>query len=294
MDAYTMNLIAYETNPEGVRPEWVIEPAPKSRYWMDQTKDFAYRCMPMTMANHMGWVVRCPVDFACQWNGLESKDNMAFSFRDSHPDIRSQINNHFGFGIITFQIPWLFRTYPGDDVTPQDHKVGLLARGMPNEWIFNCHPLEGYVETWWLPFTFTMNWKVIEPGFNVMFRKGDPICFLQPYDLALLTNTHPEIRQIATDEVLARQYEKWGRSRERFNHDPRRKPDEWQRGYHKGEPGEGIEPVEGHMTHLKLEQFTHDERRADVPEKVERPPELGRGKAAPGNLGTRRGHPGGD
>jgi Family of unknown function (DUF6065) len=34
----------------------------------------------------------------------------------------------------------------------------------------NYVPLEGVIETWWLSYTFTLNWKLVEPG-TVEFRQ---------------------------------------------------------------------------------------------------------------------------
>ena len=268
---------------------------------MDETKGFAYRCLPLTMANHMGWVIRCPCDFAVTWNGLPGKDNLYFTYRPDVPyDLISSFTNHFGHGILTISLPWLFRTCtdcPPDcplckEETPPPHegcctcdkcmeweesrgplgvktylrhtnpKVGLLVRGLPNDYVFNAHPLEGYVETWWLPFTFTMNWKIQTPHNPVLFRRGDPLCFIQPCDISLLKGVVPTMREMGTD--LAEAYTKWGRSRDRFNYDPKRTPEEWQRDYH----------LEAQDKSVKLKGF-HELRREGKPEEVERSSGLG-------------------
>jgi hypothetical protein len=35
------------------------------------------------------------------------------------------------------------------------------------------------IETWWMPYTFTLNWKIIEPAI-VTFAKGESLCQLVP------------------------------------------------------------------------------------------------------------------
>ena len=35
----------------------LIRPAPQSRAWMDETQGFAYRCLPLTIANTTGWFI---------------------------------------------------------------------------------------------------------------------------------------------------------------------------------------------------------------------------------------------
>jgi hypothetical protein len=71
---------------------------------------------------------------------------------------------------VTFSPPWLFRTPPGWD---------LYLKGPSNRWKPNCHPLEGIIETWWLNYTFTINWKLVEPG-TVAFAEGESLGQLVP------------------------------------------------------------------------------------------------------------------
>ena len=58
------NLICYavEANP----PK--IVPARAERDWMDATDDrFAYRCIPLSIANASGWELLCPIAFEALW-----------------------------------------------------------------------------------------------------------------------------------------------------------------------------------------------------------------------------------
>ena len=44
--------------------------APPRRTWMDRSAgQFAYRCLPVVIANQTGWVVRNQVEFTAVWNG---------------------------------------------------------------------------------------------------------------------------------------------------------------------------------------------------------------------------------
>ena len=53
---------------------WSIKPASGKRDWMDASPEkFAYRCLPLVMANQSGWVLGCPLNFSAIWNG---KDDM--------------------------------------------------------------------------------------------------------------------------------------------------------------------------------------------------------------------------
>jgi len=145
---------------------WGLRPSPARRFWMDGVP-YAYQCLPMVMANQWGWQVLCPTDVRVTWNGDPSPAGLRV---EVDPRYAVAIKSQFGVGIVTFSLPWLFRTSPGWD---------LYAKGPGNRWKWNCVPLEGIIETWWLNYTFTMNWKLVEPGV-VEFAKGESLCQLLP------------------------------------------------------------------------------------------------------------------
>ena len=127
----------------------------------------AYQCLPLVIANQWGWQVLCPTDVRVTWDGTPGLDGLRVEVAPQYtPAIKSQ----FGSGIVTFSPPWLFRTPPGWD---------LYLKGPSNRWKPNCHPLEGVIETWWLNYTFTLNWKLVEPG-TVVFARGESLGQLVP------------------------------------------------------------------------------------------------------------------
>jgi hypothetical protein len=237
-----MRLTAF---PVGDTEGWTLLPAPSKREWMTATPDgFAYRCLPMTMANHAGWIISCPVSFLAEWTGEEDPHtSLSLRFEETGNRYRSQIRSHFGSGIITFAIPYLFQT---------DRGTGLLVRGVPNRTKVNCTALEGYVETDWSPFTFTMNWKIHEAKIPVIFGKGEPICFIQPFRPELLEDIEPELRPLESEPELADAYRNWHKSRENFNANPAKGKD-WQKDYHKGIGSAGKSAE--HRTGFQVKEF---------------------------------------
>ena len=67
-----MDLTAY------IQPGWkpYIRPAPTSRAWMDATSAFAYRCLPLTIANAHGWELLSPAGLSAIWNGGKGLDDV--------------------------------------------------------------------------------------------------------------------------------------------------------------------------------------------------------------------------
>lgn len=145
---------------------WALRPSPTRRAWMDEYPR-SYQCLPMVVANQWGWQVLCPTDVRVTWDGSPGIDGLRV---EVDPQWAPGIKSQFGRGIVTFSPPWVFRTPPGWD---------LYAKGPGNRWKANCSPLEGVIETWWLSYPFTLNWKVVEPG-EVRFAKGESLGQLVP------------------------------------------------------------------------------------------------------------------
>ena len=130
-------------------------------------------------------------------------------------------------GIITFEFDFIIRT---------SEKTNLLVRGAPNFFIDGLHPLEGVVETDWLNFTFTMNWKVTQPNKIVTFRKGDPICFVQPVPHNYSETFDFEIDHLENNPFMKEQHTEWHNKRMEFSNNRKigienRK---WQKDYFEG------------------------------------------------------------
>lgn len=230
-----------------------IEPSPQSRDWMDSTPArFANRCLPLRIANQSGWVIRSGCSFSAQRTDLDTPGfSVMFEFNDdTPPDAASAIQDLFGQGIMTFHLPYLFRTDPG---------YALIARGAPNFFVQNAYPLEGVIETDWTPATFTMNWRVLEEGATCVFERGDPLCFIQPIHLGALESVEPQIESIESDTDLNLRYQAWQTSRLAFNKNPDRRASEWQKDYYRGpkqQPADEPSIGQAHRTRIKLRHFS--------------------------------------
>ncbi|MDX1389344.1 MAG: DUF6065 family protein, partial [Acidobacteriota bacterium] len=178
------------------------------RQWMDDLPDrFAYRCLPLLIANQAGWDLLCPTGFRARWNGKQDLDAITFKW-DEGP--LPTISSHFGSGVLTFTPGYLFRT-------PKDHN--MWVKGCPNTYKDAIVPLEGIIETDWAPFSFTMNWKFTRPKTWVRFEKGEPIARFFPFPRHYLEGFQPRTMPIANDKRTANQYHEWRESRSQFIED---------------------------------------------------------------------------
>lgn len=227
-----------------------IRPAPAERGWMDRTpQKYAYRCLPLNIANGIGWQILNEIEFEAIWNGDESKSGISIMTRGEGKHHLAPIS-HFGSGILTFHIQGIFRTKPG---------VPLFVSGATNEPIHGLYPLSGIVETSWSPYTFTMNWKFTAPHVPVVFPKGAPICQIFPVDLGLIEGATAEIRHVSEEEGLSEAHNAWATSRSEFNAkleslDPEAAKQGWQKRYFQG-VGPNGERADVHRTKLKAPEF---------------------------------------
>jgi hypothetical protein len=209
---------------------WGLRPSPARRQWMGE-QPTAYQCLPMVVANQWGWQVLCPTEVRAFWDGSPDRQGLRVEVA---PQWATAIKSHFGRGILTFSPPWLFRTAPGWD---------LYAKGPSNRWKPRCVPLEGVVETWWLDYTFTLNWKLVEPGM-VAFSRGESLGQLVPVPHATFRGAEASESPInavepeATAELL-----RWRAERRRV----------------------ADEPVNTHKLYLKAEDVEEHLTRVPVP-----------------------------
>jgi len=243
-------LFAYELYPT---VDTDLEPAPINRDWMDSAHlRHPYRCLPLVIANQSGWVLRSTASFRAYWYGGVNKEDVELQF-DGPEDNR--IVSHFGSAVITFTIPYLFRTPPG---------INLWVKG-PSNWVKDgIQPLEGIVESDWIASTFTMNWKITRQNEWVSFAKGDPFCMLVPVPRGLAESLVPKRAQLGTNPELQEQYRKWEEGRKGFLHglttrDPEAVKRGWQKDYFQGRTPDGKE-VETHQTRLNIREFEKDDK----------------------------------
>jgi hypothetical protein len=174
-----------------------IVPASANRAWMDvDTGGWANRCLPLRIANQAGWFVLCDAGFEAVWTGKNAKDSVRIRFDRGQSS--ACVSSMFGYGVLTFGLPYLFRTPPG---------WNLWARGPANSPKASIAPLEGIVETDWLNFPFTMNWKFSERLKSVRFERDEPICMLVPIRRGDAESFEPRIRNLASEPDVLRSFE---------------------------------------------------------------------------------------
>src|SRR2546423_8947679 len=222
-------LIAYQIYEDDSAP---IRPAPRERGWMeDADRKFPYRCLPLVVANQYGWEILSTHHLRAVWDGTSTAEGL--SVENLSGDGVLYASSHFGAGVLTFEIPFVFQPPDG---------WNLMVRGPTNNPKDGIVPLDGIVETDWTQATFTMNWRFTRAG-TVEFTLGEPICLFFPIERGTLEKFRGELRALESNPEFEKKYWEWSASRDRFllgleKEKPHIVAQGWQKEYFQGAKGE--------------------------------------------------------
>jgi Family of unknown function (DUF6065) len=241
-------LSALKIHPDAPEPE----PAPIRRDWMDASDQrFANRCLPLLVANQSGWLIPSTCTARIHWTGGNSPGSVMVWTDDQTSPVRPV--SHFGHGVVTWTIPYLFRTSPG---------YNLVVRGPANYPKDGIYALDALVETDWFSGTFTMNWVMTRPRQTVTFAQGEPVCMVMPARRGEAEQVTPVIGLVTDHPDLSRRFSRWTASRRMFLSDLAGGVKDavqqgWQREYFRGRDVGGEEAPE-HQMRLRLRRFRNE------------------------------------
>jgi hypothetical protein len=190
----------------------------------DADRKFPYRCLPLVVANQYGWEILSTHRVRVTWDGTSKPAGL--HVENLYGDGPLHCHSHFGEGVLTFQVPFLFKTPQG---------WNLMVRGPTNNPKDGIAPLDGIIETDWAHATFTMNWRFTR-ACTVEFALGEPICLLFPIQRGALEMFQGEFRLLESDPELENKFREWSASRDRFllelaKGDARALSQGWQKDY---------------------------------------------------------------
>ena len=186
-----MKLIAYKTYEYNCQK---LVPASRTREWMDKTPSaFAYHCLPLVMANSLGWFVVNDIPCEMEWDGTEPASGL--------------------------------KVWATEELTD------------------------------WLPYPFTMNWKMTAKNTRVRFERGEPIAQIIPYPADLISSVEPEILSLHNNPELYARYEDYRKKRTVFNEKFKYDGTKRQKYYVRGEDSMGNKYAEQHQTDWKTKPF---------------------------------------
>lgn len=136
-----------------------------------------YYCLPLTIGNQYGFMIKSLIDFDIIWDG--TKDNPKIDFINNDNSDKQIIQTGFGSGIVTVQNRFALKTPPG---------INLMTIQPPNMFIPGCISMTGVIETDNIRRDFTFNLKVTVPNLKISVRQGDALGAFIPIPRGFVDN----------------------------------------------------------------------------------------------------------
>ena len=168
--------IALFTNSEipTISPERLLSVVEKPSFKRDWFDPHFYHCLPLSVANQYGFIIKTEYGFYLEWNGNNGINDLQISIEGKKEDVNNMfphIASHFGHGILTVNVPFVLRTPPN---------VNLLITSPFNYLMPGITVMSGVVETDNLRHHFTFNLKVNIPNSKIYFPPNTPLASFMP------------------------------------------------------------------------------------------------------------------
>jgi hypothetical protein len=220
-----------------------LVPAPPRRDWMDAIAGgHAYRCLPLAVANTYGWQLLLPVDVTAEWNGGPRIEDINIACTRAH-----QAVSNFAHGILTFDVGYIFRTAMD---------FHLLVTGPSNACRDGVAPMTAVVETDWLPYSFTVNYRFTRPG-RVEWKAGEAYAQIFVVRAGVQERIRPIVRQLADNPQLAADHAAWRERRTDLRRrieagEPAALRKAWDKDYYLGRYADGRATTAAHASKVRL------------------------------------------
>lgn len=182
-----------------------LAPIRATRYrdwWEDNsaTKNHAKHCLPLAMANSLGYYILSPGTFIVTWDGdVHKRAQIQHIDKSSH----YVVDDHAAFGSFTVQAKFIPKTErPGEFI---------YIKGIPNE---RCVPytcMDAIIEAWWNPSNFGLVFMLNQPG-QFLIQKGQPIAQM------FVFNNSVYYHEVEYINGYPDEYEEWSRKRNSPNY----------------------------------------------------------------------------
>lgn len=137
-----------------------------------------YFCLPLTIANQLGFAVVSLFDFSVKWDGGNKKDSVIIkSDQIMEPGVfgseKQKVYSWFGEGTFTIAHDFIINTPPN---------INLFVTQPTNSFIPGCMTMSALIETDNLVRDFTFTLKITIPNIEFNIKKGDILALMIPME----------------------------------------------------------------------------------------------------------------
>lgn len=144
------------------------------REWMDQTSEkHAYQCMPVSLANTLGWAISFPEDISFIWDGISDTS-------DNHVKI---LKGHRYCSTSRANATVSFNTYLN---IKTDENTTMLIMPVPNDFNENAQCFTTLISTFFYESMLPTAWRILKPNIEISIPAGQPVAVIIPISLTKL------------------------------------------------------------------------------------------------------------
>lgn len=148
-----------------------IEQISIKRDWMDQTANkHAYQCMPVSLANTLGWSISFPEEISFIWDGISDTSDSHIKILSGHKYCSTARAN----ATISFNTYLTFKT---------DKNITTLTMPVPNQFNENAQCFTTLISTSFYKSMLPISWKVLTPNIEIKIPAGYPVAVILPISL---------------------------------------------------------------------------------------------------------------
>jgi hypothetical protein len=146
------------------------------REWMDQTDNkHAYQCMPVSLANTLGWAISFPEDISFIWDGICDTSDTHIKIIKGHKYCSTARAN----ATVSFNTYLTFKT---------SENITTLVMPVPNQFNENAQCFTTLITTSFYKSMIPIAWKVLKPNIEINIPAGQPVAVIIPISLTELQN----------------------------------------------------------------------------------------------------------
>jgi hypothetical protein len=161
-----------------------IEPLSAKRDWMEATFDkHAYRCLPVTLTNQLGWAISFPEDITFMWDGQISTSG-------EHVKVlagEKYIQTGRGQATVSFETGLVFRT-------PENYS--LLTYNVPNMFMEGVSPYTTIISSSFFEGPLPVAWKITKAFVPITIKANQPVAAVFPISLSNIQGSTLTIKDI--------------------------------------------------------------------------------------------------
>lgn len=163
----------------------IIEQMSVQRNWMDETSHkHAYQCMPISLANTLGWGISFPEEISFTWDGVSDTSDDHVNIMSGHKYCNTSRAN----GTISFN------TYLNIET---DENTTMLVMPVPNELNSDIQCLSALISTSFYQSAIPIAWKILTPNKKISIPAKTPVAAILPISLTELNNSEMHIKNIS-------------------------------------------------------------------------------------------------